>query len=196
MNALKLIQKQGFTSYEFLLLDDTIAVRQVTITEHKEWVVKLDHLGYETVLKKEASLIRKLVAIFLGLCSLLYVLIVILNNADHSNHMDTWSRIALCMINFWLATTMFFTPITNELRLVGDSEELVFLSDKPSEKEVREFVDEIIKRSKKVLLRKYSNDPDLPENLMIAQLNWLLDSGVIDNAAFDVLKANYFEARV
>jgi len=193
MTPLKLIQKQGFTNFEFLLLDDTISVKQLTITEQKEWVVKLDHLGYETVLKKEASLIIKLVAIFLGLCS---VLIVIVNAADHSNHVNTWVWIALCTSNFWLATAMYFSPITNELRLVGDSEELVFLSDKPSEKEVREFVDEIIQRSKKVLLRKYGTDPDLPEQLMIAQLNWLLDSGVIDNEVFDVLKANYFETRI
>lgn len=193
MNALKLIQKQGFTSYEFLLLDDTIAVKQDTIIEHKEWIVKLDQLGYETVIEKEASLLRDLVAVFLGLCSML---IVIVNAADHSNHMNIWLWIALCTSNFWLATAMYFTPITNELRLVGGAEELVFLSDKPSEKEVREFVDEIIKRSKKVLLRKYGNDPDLPENLMISQLNWLLDIGVIDNDAFDILKANYFEAGI
>ena len=193
MNTLKLIQKQGFTCYEFLLMDDTIAVRQVTITEHKEWVVKLDQLGYEIVIEKEASLLRDLVAIFLGLCSML---IVIVNAADHSNHVNIWLCMALCMSNFWLATAMYFTPTTNELHLVGGAEKLVFLSDKPSEKEVREFVDEIIKRSKKVLLRKYGSDPDLPENVMISQLNWLLDSGVIDNEAFDVLKANYFKAGI
>lgn len=100
---------------------------------------------------------------------------------------------ALCMSNFWLATAMFFTPVTNELRLVGGSETLVFLSDKPSEKEVREFVNEIILRSKKVLHRKYGIDHDLPEQVMISQLNWLLNIGVIDNEAFDGMKANYLK---
>jgi len=189
MNALNLIQKQGFTCNEFILLDDTLSVRQVTFTEKKEWVLKLDKIGFEIVTKKEASLIIKLVAIYLGLCS---VIMVIANAVDHSNHMSTWCWIALSTINFWLATMMFFTPVTNELCLVGGSEKLVFLSDKPSEKEVREFVDEIIQRSKKVLLRKYDIDRDLPENLMISQLNWLLDMGIIDNEAFDVLKAKYY----
>ena len=192
MNVRKLIQKQGFKGYEFLLLDDTISVKQVTITEKKEWVVKLDQLRYKTIIEKESSLIRDLVAIFLGLCSLL---IVILNTADHSDHMNTWSKIALCTINFWLAITMFFTPAKNELRLFGGSETLVFLSDKPSEKEVREFVDEIILRSKNVLLRKYGADPDLPEQLMISQLSWLLDSDVINNDEFDVLKAIYYTCK-
>jgi len=193
MKALKLIQKQGFTCNEFLLLDDTLLVRQVTITEKKEWVLKLDQLGYKTVLEKEASLIRNLVAVFLGFCS---VLMVIANAVDHSNHMSTWFWMALSTINFWLATAMFFTPVTNELCLVGGSEKLVFLSDKPSVKEVREFVDELILRSKKVLLRKYGTDTDIPEQLMISQLNWLLDMDVIDNEAFDVLRANYYSREI
>jgi len=85
MKVLKLIQKQGFTRYDFLLMDDNLSVKQFTITENKEWVVKLDHLGYKTILEKEASLIRKLVSLVLGLCSLI---IVIGNAADHSNHMN------------------------------------------------------------------------------------------------------------
>jgi len=189
MNVLKLIQKQGFARYEFLLMDDTLSVKQYTITENKEWIVKLEHLGYKTVLETEASLIRKLVAVFLGLCSLI---IVFANVADHSNHMNAWFWIALSLSNFWLSVAMYFTPTTNELRLVGGLEKLVFLSDNPSEKEVREFVEEIIMRSKKILVRKYSTDPDLPENLMISQLNWLLDIGAIDNEELNVLKANYY----
>lgn len=189
MKVLKLIQKQGFTRYDFLLMDDTLSVKQYTITGNKEWVVNLDHLGFKTILEKEASLIRKLVSLFLGLCSFI---IIIANVADHSNHMNIWFWIALSTINIWLATAMYFTPVTNELRLVGGLEELVFLSDKPSEKEVREFVNEIIRRSKKVLLKKYRIDPDLPENIMISQLSWLFEFGIIDNEEFNNLKANYY----
>ena len=189
MKVLKLIQKQGFTRYDFLLMDDTLSVKQYTITGNKEWVVKLDHLGNKTSLEKEASLLRKLVSIFLGLCSLL---MVIGNAVDHSSHMNIWLWIALSTSNLWLATAMYFTPSTNELRLIGGLEELVFLSDKPSEKEVREFVNEIIRRSKKVLTRKYRIDPDLPENIMISQLSWLFELGIIDNEEFSILKAKYY----
>jgi hypothetical protein len=106
--------------------------------------------------------------------------------------MNIWFWIALSTVNFWMATAMFFTPVINELRLTGDSEALVFLSDKPSERVVREFINEVINRSKKVLLRKYGTvDSDLPENLIIAQLNWLLDTDVISNEEFNCLKAKY-----
>ena len=192
MNYLRLIQKQGFNRYDFLLTEDTLSVKQFTISENKEWVVKLDRLGNKTSLEKEASLIRKLVSIFLGLCSLL---IVIGNAMDHSNHMNIWIWVALSTSNFWLATAMYFTPITNELRLVGGIEELVFLSDKPLESDVQKFVHEIIKRSQKVLLRKYCVDADLPENIMIDQLSWLLEKGVIDRGEFSEMKKKYYSLK-
>jgi len=189
MNALKLIQKQGFTRYEFLLLDDTLSVKQSTITENKEWVVKLDNVGYKTQIEKDTSYMKTGLFISMGLFAFLFV---IGNVADHSSHLKTGWWITISIIYAWFAMTVFLSPLNNKLMLVNGSEDLVFLTDKPSEKEVREFVDEIILRSKKVLLRKYGTDPDLPEQLMISQLNWLLDMGVIDNEAFDVLKANYY----
>jgi len=192
MNALKLIQKQGFTCYEFLLLDDTLSVRQATITENKEWVVKLDNIGYKTKIEKDTSYMKPGLYISMGLFALLFV---IGNAATHSNHIKTGWWITISIIYAWFAMTVFLSPLNNKLMLVNGSEDLVFLTDKPSEKEVREFVDEIILRSKKVLLRKYGSDPDLPEQLMISQLNWLLDIGVIDNEAFDVLKANYYSCK-
>jgi hypothetical protein len=110
--------------------------------------------------------------------------------------MNIWFWIALSTVNFWMATAMFFTPVINELRLTGDSETLVFLSDKPSERDVSEFVKEVIHRSKKVLLRKYGTvDSDLPENLIIAQLNWLLIAEVISNEEFNSLKAKYTRSK-
>jgi hypothetical protein len=189
METLKLVQKQGFAHYEYILFKETLSVRQCTITGNKEWIINLERLRYQTILEKESGITIKLVSIFLGLCSLL---IVIANAADHSRHMNIWFWIALSTVNFWMATAMFFTPVINELRLTGDSEALVFLSDKPSERVVREFINEVINRSKKVLLRKYGTvDSDLPENLIIAQLNWLLDTDVISNEEFNCLKAKY-----
>jgi hypothetical protein len=193
METLRLVQKQGFAHYEYILFKETLSVRQFTLTGNKEWIINLERLGYQTILEKESGVIIKLVSVFLGLCS---ILIVIANAADHSQHMNIWFWIALSTVNFWMATAMFFTPVINELRLTGDSETLVFLSDKPSERDVSEFVKEVIHRSKKVLLRKYGTvDSDLPENLIIAQLNWLLIAEVISNEEFNSLKAKYTRSK-
>ena len=157
MNDLKLIQKQGFSRYEFVLMDESLIVKQFTISQNKEWVVKLEHIGHETIIEKDTSYMRTGLSLFIGLSSILFV---IGNAADHSKHLSAWLWITLSMIYAWFATVVILSPLNNKLLLVHGTEDLEFMSDKPSEKEVREFVDEIIKRSNQVLLRKYGMDSD------------------------------------
>lgn len=192
MDTLTLLQKQGYTRNEFHLMDETLSVRQFTITEHKEWVVRLENIGHQIVLEKDTSFMKIFLILFLGLSSFLWAG---MNAYDHSNHMAIWVWMPLTIFNLWIVVAIHLSPLTNELRLGNESEGLVFLTDKPSEKEVREFVEEIIHRSKKILLKKYSPDPDLPEELTISNLNWLLEIEVIDNKIFNEMKANYYLKR-
>lgn len=157
MNDLKLIQKQGFSRYEFILMDESLIVKQFTISQNKEWAVKLENLGHEIIIEKDTSYMKIGISLFIGLSSILFV---IGNAADHSKHLNAWLWITLSMIYAWFATVVILSPLNNKLLLVRGAEDLEFMSDKPSEKEVREFVDEIIKRSNEVLLRKYGIDPD------------------------------------
>jgi hypothetical protein len=157
MNTLKLIQMQGFTRNEFILSEDTLSVKQFTISENKEWIVRLEDLGHKKVLEKDTSYMRKGLLISMGLFSILFV---IANVADHSNHMKTWVWILLSSIYAWFATVVYLSPLNNKLLLGYGSQAIEFLSDKPSEKEVQDFVDEIINRSTIVMQRKYGSDID------------------------------------
>jgi hypothetical protein len=68
----------------------------------------------------------------------------------------------------------------NKLELIGGKVKLELLPDKPNTKTVNEFVSEIIRRSKAIYLVKYGTvDPDLPEEEMIHQLNWLCDLDIL-----------------
>jgi hypothetical protein len=192
MNTLRLFQKQGFTRYEYILMADTIFVKQFTIKGYKDWVVNVETLGYKTIIEKDTSFMRIGFSFSSGLFSFFFVAV---NAYDHSNNMKTWLWIAIGMLYALIAIALYLYPTKNQLLLVNGTNNLEFLSDKPSEKDVHEFVDEIIRRSKEVLLRKYGNiDPDLPENLIISQLKWLLDRGVIDYEEFNIRRANYYNA--
>lgn len=188
MDGLRLIQKQGFTRNEFYLTDETISVKQFTIAEQKEWVTGLDYIGHKKVIEKDTSFTRIWLSLFMGLSAFFWVGI---NTYDHSHHMATWIWMAFTIICLWFAVTIYITPVNNKLCLVSGKRELILLTDKPSEKEVQEFVEEIIQRSKKVLLRKYCPDPDLPEDLTISNLKWLQAIEVIDDVAFNELMASY-----
>lgn len=157
MNTLKFIQKQGFTRNEFILTDDTLSVKQFTISENKEWIVRLEDIGHKIIVEKDTSYMKQGIYISLGVFSLLFV---IGNVSDHSNHMKTWVWILLSMIWAWFATVVYLSPLNNKLLLGSGADAIEFLSDQPSEKEVLDFVKEIIKRSSLVLLRKYGVNID------------------------------------
>lgn len=155
MDTLRFTQKQGFTRNEFILSDYTLSVKQFTISENKEWTVRLEDIGHKTRLEKDTSYVKQGLYIFIGLFSLLFV---IGNVADHSSHMSTWVWILLSMIWAWFATIVYLSPLNNKLLLGNGSIAIEFLSDQPSENEVQDFVDEIINRSTNVIQRKYSAD--------------------------------------
>ena len=154
---IKLIQKQGYSHYEFILTDEALSIKQYTISEHKEWTVRLEDIGHTTIIEKDTSYMKPGIFISIGLFSLLFV---IGNVADHSAHLPTWGWILLSMIYVWFATIVYMSPLRNKLLLGKGSETVEFLSDKPSKSEVQDFVNEIIKRSKVVIKRKYGTEID------------------------------------
>lgn len=157
MHTLNFIQKQGFTRHEFILTDNNLEIKQFTIVENKEWIVRLEDIGHHTTVERDTSYIKQILYISLGLFSLLFV---IGNAADHSGHFKTWVWILLSTIWIWFAAVVYLSPLHNKLLLGNGSGAIEFLSDQPSEKEVRDFVDEIIRRSTLVIQRKYGVQND------------------------------------
>jgi len=74
MDTLRFAQKQGFTSNEFILTDQTLSVKQHTISENKEWIVRLEDIGHKTSVEKDTSYMKEGIYISLGLFSLLFVI--------------------------------------------------------------------------------------------------------------------------
>lgn len=152
MGVLKFNQKQGFSRNEFILTDETLSVKQFTISENKAWNVRLEDIGHNITVEKDTSYTKHILYISLGLFSVLFV---IGNAADHSEHIDTWIWILVSMVYVWFVTIVYLSPVNNKLLLGSGPGAIEFMSDKPSEKEVLDFVHEIIKRSSLVLQRKY-----------------------------------------
>jgi len=87
--------------------------------------------------------------------------------------------------------------LRNELLLVGGAQQVMFLLDCPTKKEMEDFIAEILKRSRKVLLDKFGKiDPDLPEETQINNLYWLKNRGLISEDKYEELKQEYKERRL
>ena len=184
------IQKQGFTRFEFLLKEDCISVKCYTVKEINHRTVSLDDLGHKIEIEKDSFWLTYGLSLFFAFFTVIFILG---NVADHSKQVSTWLWIAISMFSALCSIFIITTPVKNEIRLVGGNESLSLLFDKPSEGDVREFIDEIIRRSKRLLLRKYGTiDTDLPEEIMISQWRWLMETEVITKETFDKKKAEYF----
>ena len=96
-----------------------------------------------------------------------------------------------------LGLLAFLSPMRNEVHLVGGAQQVTFLLDRPSKKEMEDFIEEIIKRSRKILLEKFGKiDPDLPEETQINNLYWLKNRGIISEEEYEELKLEYKERRL
>lgn len=73
----------------------------------------------------------------------------------------------------------------------------MFLLDSPSQEEMDNFIAEIIKRSRKILLEKYGKvDADLPEETQFNNFYWLKNRGIISEEEYKELKQEYRERRL
>lgn len=105
---------------------------------------------------------------------------------------NIWVVLAVYIIFGGIASLIFYTPKFRELHLVGGSVEVTLFPDSPSKEEVDRFVQELIKRSRKILVDKYGKvDPDLPEEAQFSQFAWLKNRDVITEEEYERLKQEY-----
>jgi hypothetical protein len=168
MKELILVQKQGTTYYKFILTDRYISVYQSTLMRDKTYCIKLEDIGHKTVQEVYSS-IRLRILVMVPLMTFSIGLLFLTNE---------WGWWLYSFFSYLFFSIAVFS--NNKLELIGGNVKLELLPDKPNTKTVNEFVIEIIRRSKEIYLYKYGTvDPDLPEEVMIHQLNWLCDLDIL-----------------
>jgi hypothetical protein len=183
-------QRQGTSRKVFTLTDDMLKIKSwENLWEYKEWTVKLENTGNRKIVNLHSKLGPNIIAvIFLTIVLTMTVSFII--EGFSPEHRGT---LILGWIVFGgLSLLIFLSPMKNEMKITGGQFTLSFFPDSPSRKEVDLFTDEIIRRSKMVLLRKYGEiDPDLPEETVMNQLNWLKNMDLIDEEQYLDLKIEY-----
>jgi len=194
MIKMKLEQKQGFRRQTLEVVGDKLKVKYKNTSVLKEWTVDIESIGREIVTEKHS---RK-GAILLGgffLASGIFFLAV--NLADREKTLALWAWIAIGLFYLLLGGIIFGVPPRNELHLRGGNSQLTFFLDSPSREEVDQFVSFLISRSRAILLEKYAVvDPDVPEETMMNQLNWLKNIDLLTDSEYDQKKQDYKMARL
>jgi len=191
---MKLSQKRGHKRCEFELREDSIWIKLKTFSATKEWTVKLENLGDQTVTQRNPKTIGVIFTLLSGAFGLFFIFV---NLTDKKHTMEPWAVIAIGLFYILIAYIISLNKSTREIRIVGGEESLIFFLDSPSEEEVRKFVDEVIARSKEVIMEKYvALDPDVPEEVMMNRLNWLRNHNIITEAKYSELKKEYQSSRL
>lgn len=194
--TMKLIQKQGSRSREFEIIGTKLYVKTKSMGEKNEYSIDIENLGEERHYKTHSRLGPRIVGIFF------YVVMVIavFGFFMEENLNDGGNILGLILgvlLGGGIGSLAFFAKMRNELHLVNGSAQLMFLLDNPSKKEMEVFIEELIRQSRKVILRKYSKvDPDLPENIQIQNFYWLKERGLISEKDYEDLKQEYKNQRL
>lgn len=171
----------------FRLEADSIWIKISTPKENIETKIKYSDLGLGTVIirKKRAAWFFMVMAILsLTICKFMYDKML----------PDGIIGIFLFLIPFILTFVFFvFLSIDSSKTLIEISDgqkSFAFLKNIPSAEAVDEFITELKKRiTKKIIdLNIRPNDPSFDLEFKISQLQYLLDSGTIDQAMFDEIE--------
>lgn len=193
---MKLIQKQGSRHREFELKGDKLHVKTKSMGEYNEYTIDVEYIGEERFYKTHSKMGPRIVGIVFYIIMIISVLGILLE--------DNWAaseNIVGLIIGIFLfgglGSLAFFSELRNELHLVGGSAQVMFLLNKPSKEEMENFINELITRSRKTLIDKYSKvDPDLPEEIQIRNLYWLKEKGLISEEEYAELKQEYRNSKL
>jgi len=188
---MKLNQKQGSRHREFELHGSKLHVKTRSMGEHNEYTIDIECLGEERFYKTFSRTGPRIVGLFFyGIMILAFIDFFLEDNLTSSDNI--WGLILGILFGGGLGSLAFFAQLRNELHLVGGSAQVMFLLNKPSKEEMENFINEIINRSRKILIDKFSKvDPDLPEDIQIRNLYWLKERGLISEEKYEELKLEY-----
>ncbi|RIH63334.1 hypothetical protein D1164_20320 [Mariniphaga sediminis] len=193
---MKLKQKQGARYREFELQDNILHVKTKSMGEKNEYTIDIEFLGDEKFYKTHSRLGPRII----GIVFFAIMLIAIYGFLLEENRSESSNIVGLVLgiiVGGGIGLLAFLSPLRNELHLVGGSSQVMFFLNSPSKEEMENFVEEIIHRTRSVLLEKYGKiDPDLPEEIQMNNLYWLKNRGLISEEAYENLKLEYKTRRL
>lgn len=186
---MKLEQKQGIKRRSFELVGDKLKMTYKTSSETKEWSVNIDSIGNETLIEKKSRKGGYLLGGFFLAFGIFFLAVYVVSGNES---LSVWAMIAIGVFYLGIGALIFFSPLKNELHIIGGYSQITFFLDSPSRAEVEKFANALIDKSKSVILERFSKiDPDVLEETMMNQLYWLRNRGMISETEYEAKKKEY-----
>jgi len=186
---MKLIQKRGEKIKEFELINDQLKIKEKRFLSSKEWSLDIEYIGHNILIENHSKIGVNIIGFFFVTIAILcWIGLLIEGNANGEFDGLIWGSFFM----LFMGILCFKAPMDNKLILSGNNSTLTFFLDSPSRKEVEEYVNKLIAISKIKLVEKYSRiDSDIPEDIYMGQLTWLLNNNYINITEYEKKKDDY-----
>ena len=187
---MKITQKRGSKTQEFELINDSeLLIKEKSFLNSKEWTVDIESIGHHKIVEEYSrNGLRIVGSCFILIALTSWIAFFVEDNLNGEFDGLIWGG----LFSVLLGITCFKAPLNNFLILNGGYSNLKFFLDSPSREEVEAFADKLIVVSKNKIREKYSRiDSDLPEDTFMNQLNWLLNSKLINEEEYNEKKREY-----
>lgn len=185
---LTLKQKRLFSSREFTLLDNDLFIKTKSLSERKEFSVKLESLGQQIFYESNPPTIRYIIGSIIAL-GLLFMTIAYVLGEETLN-----DRAFIANFLIWAPISLFIFLYKDkqDVHITGGQNIVTLYQNHPDKLTVDNFIQTVIKKSKNNIYKKYAKvDPDLPESQQMQTFHWLLTQDIIDEKEYNRLKQEY-----
>lgn len=180
-------QKQGANLRKHTLKADRVLVETKSLKKNEKYEVFLDNIGIDKVYKADSTILGK---IFFFFCLVMPIAMTIALLAGEK--IDNGTLIVNYVLWFGLAIVGYFKKSQDDIYLTGGPRSLVFYRTIPNEKEVLDFIDEVIAASKKYVKEKYAKvNVDIPQEMFFGRLNLLKEKEIITESEYQEIKKEW-----
>jgi hypothetical protein len=181
-NSIKL--KRFLNSIEIQIQNDSIMVIKKSPTEYHEFNIEYEQISIKKIIKREMN---QSVLFFLFGFSIISIIKILILLVDSTGGLGTSIFLFITLILVILTFTSWKRSIIIP-NTYGENSLILPFNDS-NEKEVREFADLIIKKTKDFLIAKYAQvDKDLPRDSQFEKIMSLKDRDIISEEEFNKLK--------
>ncbi|WP_282039379.1 hypothetical protein [Saccharicrinis aurantiacus] len=182
-------QKRGLSKRTFELKGERLKLYHKELGEIKEWQIKIDSIGNDILIERNSRRPSIIGGGILGAFGLFFLAVYF---GSGQAELSLWAGIVIGLFYLGLGALIFLTPVKSELHITGGFSTVTFFLDKPSRQKVEEFAHKLIEKSDSIILERYSKiDPDIPEETMMNQLNWLKIRGLLSETEYRLKKEEY-----
>lgn len=187
-------QRKVLDYRKFRLHPNRIEVETKEGGKLNRYEIPIEEIGFKKSYQADSNIFAKLIWYFFIVAPFFIItMYFIINNPETLDIKST----VIASGGFWIVAILgLLHPMQDDVILEG-YRNISFYRNKPDEKEVTEFIDEVVKTAKKYQLDRYIDmNEDITKEDLLNRLKYLKEKDIITQEEFEIIFETYTEKRM